>query len=93
MDEITELQNEVRRGEDARQSLRGLIPAFEALRADLTRQMSAVKPTDEKTKSKLIDMWQLADGLETWFRKTIETGEAAELHLEERKKFALFKRA
>jgi hypothetical protein len=93
LEEVRQLQADVRQGEDARQSLRGLIPAFEALRKDLTNQMSAVKPLDEKTKSKLIDMWQLVDGLENWFRKSIESGEYASLQLEERRKFNLFKRA
>ena len=93
LEEVRQLQEDAKRGEDAWQSLRGLIPAFEALRKDLTAQMSAVKPADEKTKSKLIDMWQLVDGLENWFRKAIETGDYAALQLEERKKFNLFKRA
>jgi hypothetical protein len=93
LDEIKQLQAEVLQGEDARQSLRGLISAFEALRKDLTNQMSAVKPLDEKTKSKLIDMWQLTNALENWFRDSIETGKYASLQLEERRKFNLFKRA
>ena len=93
MDEIAELQKEARHGEEARQTLRGVLPAFEALRKDLTNQMSAVKPADKITKDKLIDMWQLTDALERWFVKTIETGDAASIQLEERKKFALFKRA
>lgn len=93
MDEVAELQKEARHADEARQSLRGLVPAFEALRKDLTNQMSAVKPTDKVTKEKLIDMWQLTDALERWFVKTIETGDAASIQLEERKKFQFFKRA
>jgi len=92
-DEVRQLQQEARNAEEARQTLRGMVFAFEALRKDLSNQMSVVKPTDEKTKSKLIDMWQLADALEKWFVRTIETGDAAALQLEERKKFLLFKRA
>lgn len=92
-EQIAQLEADARRGEDARQSLRGMVFAFEALRADLNNQMSAVKSTDEVMKSKLIDMWKLTDALERWFRITIETGEAAVIQLEERKKFLLFKRA
>lgn len=96
MDEIAELQLEARRAEEARTVLKSeaFLSAFEAIRKDLTNQMSAVKPIDEKTKSKLIDMWQLTDALERWFVKTIETGDAAVMRLDEHKKlFSFFKKA
>lgn len=91
-DEVEVLKQEARRAEEAKRVLQSesFIEAFEALRRDLTQQMSAVKATDEKTKSKLIDMWQLVNSLELWFITTIETGEAAELHLEEKKRFGIW---
>lgn len=94
MESDEQFKDEVRRGAQAAEILRhpAFIDAFESLRRDLQRQMSAVKATDERTKNKLIDMWQLVDGLERWFVKTIETGQAAEIQLQERKKFNIFKR-
>lgn len=93
LDEIEDLKAEVRRAAEAQTlvSHPAFQDAFDALRRDLQRQMSAVKPTDEKTKGKLIDFWQAVDSLEKWFVKTITTGEAAELQLEERRKLRLFK--
>jgi len=94
LDEVEALKAEVRKAAEAQTlvSHPAFQDAFEALRKDLQRQMSAVKPTDEVTKAKLIDMWQLADALEKWFVKTITTGEAAEMQLAERKKWGAFSR-
>lgn len=98
MDQEAQLKLEARKAEEARSALRNklgqgtLADAFEALRRDLQRQMSAVKATDTQTKDKLIDMWQLVDSLERYFVKTIQTGDAAVLQLEEKKKFKLFSR-
>lgn len=91
-----ELQQEARKAEEARRALqmplgnKTLADAFEALRRDLNNQMSIVKSTDSKSREKLIDMWQAIDSLERWFIKTIQTGDAAVIQLEERKKFKLF---
>lgn len=92
MDEIQQLKEDARRADEARRVLQSesFIGAFEALRKDLQRQMSAVKPTDSQTKDKLIDMWQLVDALERYFVKTIETGDVAVMQLEEKKKFKVF---
>lgn len=90
--EIEYLKQESRRAEEARRILQSeaFVSAFEDLRKDLNEQMSSVKITDEATQLKLVQMWKLLDSLERWFVKTIETGEAAELHLEEKKKFGLW---
>lgn len=95
MDET--LKQEARRADEARRALqmslgnKTLADAFDALRRDLNSQMSAVKSTDTKTREKLIDMWQAIDSLERWFIKTIQTGDAAVLQIEERKKrFGIF---
>lgn len=84
---------EIRRAAEAQALIDSpaFVSAFEALRASLTRQMSAVKLTDAKTKNKLIDLWQATDSLERWLVKTIQTGEAAELRLEEKKFYEVWK--
>lgn len=91
-----QLQQEARNAEEARSALRArignntLADAFDALRKDLGNQISAVKATDNETQLKLVLMWKLVDSLERWFVKTIQTGDAAVLQLEERKRFKVF---
>lgn len=91
-----QLEREARKAEEARSALRASIgnstlsDAFEYLRRDLNRQMSSVKATETATIEKLVIMWQMTDALERWFVKTIQTGDAAVLELQERKKFKVF---
>lgn len=91
-----DLEQEARKGEEARRALtlqfgsKTLADAFDALRRDLNNQMSAVKATDTKSREKLIDMWQAIDSLERYFIRTIQTGDAAVLQIEEKKKFKIF---
>lgn len=91
-----QLEHESRKAEEARSALRQklgggtLADAFEAARRDLNRQMSSVRATDKEARDKLIDMWQAFDALERYFVKTIQTGDAALLELQEQKKFKIF---
>lgn len=91
-DRTNQLEREARKAEEARAALRASIgnstlsDAFEYLRRDLNRQMSNVKATETATIEKLVIMWQMTDSLERWFVKTIQTGDAAVLELQEQKR-------
>lgn len=89
------LEDEVRQGGDARQVLEStiFIEAREHVREKIDRLMRQVPVADQTMHTRLILMLQCWDTLERYFEQIKQTGEIAELQLQEaerKKRIRLF---